>query len=476
MDDFVPQKIKEILEDLANMEIYVAGGPIRDTLLGRTYKDIDLTVPEKAREIASYVAKKLGNAFIPLDEAEGVYRVAMNGFFLDFSSFRKGSKTIEEDLLWRDFTINAMAVTVSEFLYTPPGEWALIDPAKGREDLAHKILRTLGRDNFADDPLRMLRGYRLAAELGFGLEPNTRAFVRELHQALAGVSPERISTELLALFAQEAGEIVSLMAEDKILFTIFPELEAARGVLQPSFHHLDVLGHLLLALKGADAVIKRPERYFGPLVREEKVFESILSDPKKQAAVRMAALFHDIGKPHTFAVRHRITFYEHDRVGEELFWQIGRRLRFAKKFIKEVAALIKHHMRPFHLLREFRAGRLSKRAMRRLLKDVPDWRALFMVAMADSLASAGPDKEEGLEAELAALFWEIYAFEQETFAQQEKKRLVSGKDLIEIFGLEPGPLFKELLEAVEEARAEGQIKNRDEAISFLAHLIRKKFK
>ncbi len=455
------------------------GGSIRDALLGRRFKDIDLTVPQGAKEIAFDVAQKYGDAFVPLDEEEGVYRVATKGFFLDFSSFRKGTKTIEKDLLLRDFTINALAVPLRDFLEASPTNWPIIDPAEGQKDLSRRVLRALGRANFCDDPLRMLRGYRLAAELGFELKEGTRGLVRELHPSLARVSPERISAELLALFSHQAGAIVSLMAEDEILFTIFPELLAAQGVAQPSFHHLDVFGHLLLALKSADTVIKEPERFFGPQASEKRVFEEILADPKKQAAVRLAALFHDIGKPHTFAIRHRITFYEHDRVGEEIFWQMGRRLRFAKKFIKDVASLIKHHMRPFHLLKEYllkeyRAGRLSKRAMRRLLKDVPDYRALFMVAMADSLASAGPDKEEGLEALLASLFWEIYAFEQEIFTKQAQKRLVTGRDLIEIFGLEPGPLFKELLEAVEEARAEGQIKTRNEALSFLTHLIKEK--
>ncbi len=475
MLNFIPKEITSILKILTPLELYVAGGPIRDALLGRNFKDIDLTVPQRAKEIAFDVAQKYGDAFIPLDEEEGVYRVAIKGFFLDFSSFRKGTKTIEKDLLLRDFSINAMAVPLRDFLETSPANWPIIDPAEGQKDLSRRVVRALGRANFCDDPLRMLRGYRLAAELGFELEAETRGLVRELHPALARVSPERINAELLALFSHQAGAIVSLMAEDEILFTIFPELLAAKGVAQPSFHHLDVFGHLLLTLKSADAVIKEPERFFGPQALAERVFEGILADQKKQAAVRLAALFHDIGKPHTFAIRHRITFYEHDRVGEEIFWQIGRRLRFARKFIKDVASLIKHHMRPFHLLREYRAGRLSKRAMRRLLKDVPDYRALFMVAMADSLASAGPDKEEGLEDLLASLFWEIYAFEQEIFAKQEQERLVTGRDLIEIFGLEPGPLFKELLEAVEEARAEGQIKTRDEALSFLTHLIKERY-
>ncbi len=472
----LPQTVKKILEALSTREeVYVAGGPVRDTLLGRAFKDIDLTVPSGARELAKKIAHDFQGRLIILDEEEEVFRVAVEGFFLDFSRFRKGALDITEDLKERDFTINALAVSLKEFLNLPPSRWSLIDPLAGRKDLARRLVRAIGRENLSDDPLRMLRGYRLAAELSFNLEADTRKWIRELATEIEKVARERITAEIKALFAQKAGPLVSLMAEDEILFVIFPELEEARGVSQPSFHHLDVFGHLLLSLEMEDLIIEAPERYFGLPEEAHNPFEEAQKDPQKQIILRLAALFHDVGKPKTFAIRHRITFYEHDRVGAEIFWHLGERLRFPKRLSKEVAHLIRHHMRPFHLLREFREGRLTRRAMRRLIKDVPRYEMLFMVAMADSLASAGPDKEPGLEQELAALFWEIHRFHQETLAVQERERLVTGKDLIDLFGLEPGPLFRELLEAVEEARAEGLVKTREDALSYLTNLIREKY-
>ncbi|WP_457755841.1 CCA tRNA nucleotidyltransferase [Thermodesulfatator indicus] len=474
---FIPTSIYKVLRNLAEaeQEIYVAGGPIRDSFLERPFKDIDLTLPKGAREIAQKIARNSDGHFIPLDEEEGVFRVAINDFFLDFSNFRQGSSSIEKDLGLRDFTVNAMAVTLKEFLSLNPAYWNLIDPFEGKKDLSRGLLRALGRQNFLDDPLRMLRGYRLAAELGFTLDLQTRKWIKELHEHLNCVAKERIAAELERLFSHPAGKVVWLMAEDYILFDIFPELEMARGVAQPTFHHLDVFEHLLLALEMADLVLESPKKYFGEALFNEDPFVSIKKNSRTKAVIRLAALFHDIGKPHTFAIRHRITFYEHDRVGAEIFFKIGERLRFSKKFKKEVAHLIRHHMRPFHLLHEFRAGRLSRRAMRRLIKDVPNYPALFMVAMADSLASAGPDKESNLEKELAELFWEIHRFNEEILIKQEKERLVTGQDLIDLFGLEPGPIFRELLEAVEEARSEGKIKTREEALSLLGFLIQEKF-
>ncbi len=471
-----PEKLKEALIALAEEEeVYVAGGPVRDALLGRRSKDLDLVVPQEAARVSHHLAQRLGTKLVVLDEEEGVFRLPLEeDFFLDISQFRKNATTIDEDLKARDFTINALAVELKTFLTRKAPLWPIIDPTGGLKDLEKRLIRAISRANLLDDPLRFLRAYRLAAELAFVIEADTRQQIRALAPEINKVARERVGFEIRLLFENPCGLIVSLMAEDKLLFEIWPELKEAEGVAQPTFHHLDVLGHLLLSLEMADLVLENPLRYF-PSPTGENPFSSSLKTGEARSVIRLAALFHDVGKPHTFALRHRITFYEHDRMGAEIFTRIGQRLCFSKKFIKQVAILIKNHMRPFHLLREFRAGRLSKRAMRRLLKDCPDYPALFVVAMADSLASAGPDKEEGLEAELASLFWEIHRFHEETLSVQGKERLVTGRDLIELFGLEPGPIFKELLEAVEEARVEGYLKTREEALSFLAELIRKKF-
>ncbi len=474
--DLIPEELKEALLPLAErVEIYAAGGPVRDSLLNRPFKDLDLVVREEALSLAKELAGRLGTKVVPLDEEEGVFRLPLErGFFLDLSEFRENAEGISQDLMARDFTINALAVPLKDFLLQPKEAWKIIDPTGGLLDLERHLIRAIGRKNLAADPLRLLRAYRLGAELGFRLEEKTRALVRELSGSLKEVARERIGAEVKALFENPCGEFVKLMAEDGLLFEVLPELKRAQGVPQPSFHHLDVFGHLLLSLEKADLVLEDPSRFFGPPPGEDP-FREVVQSLEGEAAVRLAALFHDVGKPETFAIRHRITFYEHDREGARIFEEIGLRLCLPKRLVKKVAAYIRHHMRPFHLLREFRAGRLTKRAMRRFVKDCPDYPALFLVAMADSLASAGPDKEEELEGELAALFWEIYRFHQETFILQEKERLVTGRDLIELFGLEPGPVFRELLEAVEEARAEGTIRDRKEALAFLGDLIRKRF-
>ncbi len=469
--------LKEALAKLAvQTEVYLSGGTIRDLLLKRPFRDLDLVLPNKALAWAEFLAREIKGKAIVLHQEEGVVRVASpEGLIIDFSEFRGGAKDIFQDLKLRDFTINALAVPLKVALLKPVFSWEIIDPTSGRQDLARRLIRVIAKENFEADPLRLLRAYRLMAELDFILEERTRSYVAELKASLLKVAVERIATELRLLFeTPQTGKAVSLMDEDGLLGTIFPELETCRGVEQPSFHHLDVLGHSLLALEMADQVLKDPLVFFGQPEGSDP-FDSVVRDAEKASIVRMAALFHDIGKPATFKIRDRITFYEHDRVGAELFEAIGKRLRFPKKFTQMVSLLIRQHMRPFHLLKEFLAGRLTPRAMRRLIKACPDYVSLFLVAMADSLASAGPDKEADVEKHLASLFWKIHRFYQETMAPMSQERLVTGRDLIDLFGLEPGPWFRELLEAVEEARVEGKIRDRQEALDFLTKLLRKKF-
>ncbi len=469
----IDPQVGEILKALAyQTEVYLSGGALRDLLLGRPFKDIDLTVRGDSSSWARFVAEHLGGRVVVLHQEEGVVRVACTQGVIDLSSFRQGAQDIQEDLRKRDFTVNALAVPLAEALAKPLAQWEIIDPTQGLADLRQKVLRAIARNNLEDDPLRLLRGYRLLVELGFTLFPETRAWIRDLASTLEKVARERVGTELLLILENpNAHKAFYLLEEDTLLGLLFPELEAGRGVPQPGFHHLDVLGHNLLALEKADLLLEDPGKFFG----DASPFKRVCNSLRQACIVRLAALLHDVGKPATFALRQRITFYEHDRVGAEMVEEIGRRWRWSKKFTKEVALLVRHHMRPFHLLRESRLGRLTPRALRRLLRACPDYPALFLVAMADSLASAGPDKEPDVEDYLVELFWEVHRFYEERLVPATERRLVTGSDLIELFGLEPGPLFRELLEAVEEARVEGRVTDRKQALALIERLIKEKF-
>ncbi len=465
LDSPEKEKIVELLRSLVSAgEIYVTGGAIRDVLQGRQIKDLDLTLVDLSpRKVAEQAARELSWALVPLHEEFGVFRVSQGGFCLDFSGLRPGAHNLEEDLRRRDFTFNALAVSLKEILDLPPERWPVIDPCGGLPDLQKGLIRAIARENLKEDPLRILRAYRFLA-LNYGkIVPETRKWLSEERAGLSRIARERIVYELEHIFKSErTGETLSLMAEDGVLFELFPVLAEGQGVAQPSFHHLDVWEHNLEALRKAEEVLRDPEIFFG--TREP--FEELRKNSERKMAVKLAALFHDVGKPRTFALRDRITFYEHEKVGAHLWIEAAERLRFRKGLIKLVARLIRNHMRPFHLLGEKEKGRLTNRAKRRLIRDVPEYTELFVVAMADALAAQGPDKEPGEEKRLAELFHEIRAFQEEILRETERERLITGYDLMAL-GFKPGPIFRELLEAVEEARVEGRIKTREEALEFL---------
>ncbi len=428
-------------------EIFFAGGPVRDWLRGEEPFDLDITLAGDPRLWAEGLARRLQAVLVPLSETEGVYRVVKDGLWFDVSAFRNGTKSINEDLKQRDFTINAMAL---RFDYQSQGiAGPLIDPGHGLADLEHGIVRHLGSSTFQDDPLRLLRAFRFAAGLNFKLAGETIELVRREACLLNKAAPERISLELEKIMASKlAWRTIQDMASYGLLWQIFPELLPGVGMKQPKSHHLDVFGHSLEALKQMEVIIAAPENFFTSFLSEINAY---LDRERMIIRLKLAALLHDIGKPPAFILREgRRTFYNHDRTGARLTEKIARRLRWSGGDRHSIALLIKEHMRPFHLNNSRRKTGISRRACLRLIKAVgPELIGLFLLAMADSLAGQGTGKPSGMEADLAALFTEI-----ETVNQQIIQPVLSGPPLIDGYdlirlGMKPGPFFSRLFQALE---------------------------
>ncbi len=457
--------------------IYVAGGPVRDVLLGRKVRDLDVVVPEGAIELARLAADRAGGTLVILHEEDEVARVVLpQGLILDFSSFRAGS-TIEEDLAMRDFTINAMAVPFEDLARLPAGDPAgdcdaLIDPWGGLSDLRSGLIRAVRPENLLSDPLRMLRAFRFMAELAFTIEEDTASAICTHASLIARSAPERIGHELdIMMGTERAGKGLKAAYHAGLLAVIIPEIKALEGVDQPGFHHLDVLDHCLEAVSCMDRLCMDPSiKFHSP----EPICQWLDAHEGQIHRLKWAALFHDFGKPAKKGVRAdgRVTFYEHDREGAEQARAIGRRLRWSRQQTDFVSRLVRLHMRPFHLLGDFRKGRLTKRAMRRLLKDIgQDYPALFLLAMSDSMAGVGPLKPKDLDSDLSRLFSRIHAFYLDHVRPvKEAPRLVTGRDVMETLGIGPGPLVGEILDRVEAARIEGRISNRQEALVFIRSL------
>jgi poly(A) polymerase len=444
------------------------GGSVRELALDRPAKDLDLAVSAQTLELAREVAAALGGTYVLLDEAERTARVVWQDEILDLAEFR--APTLEADLQARDFTLNAMAVGLGAVLGQGPVE--LADPWGGLEDLARGRLRMLATENFAADPLRLLRAYRFAATHDFQVTPETTAAIRRLAPALARVAGERVHQELfLLLGADSAAPVLAEMDAVGLLSQIFPELDDMKGVEQNGYHHLDVYRHSCAAMAATEEVLAEPGRFFGEIAAEVGRYART---PGKAALVKLAALFHDAGKPRVQERRsqpERFTFYYHEKVGVEIFSQAAARLRFSQAEARTVIALIQLHMRPFLLLPAFRERELSFRALGRLVRAArPELAGLFVLAMGDSLAGQGPMKPADSEAVLAELADAAYQFLKERLEPQERHpKVISGRDLIEL-GLAPGPQFRRLLTAVEEAQWEGLVQTREEALALVRRL------
>uniref|UniRef100_A0A7C3ZDC9 HD domain-containing protein n=1 Tax=Desulfobacca acetoxidans TaxID=60893 RepID=A0A7C3ZDC9_9BACT len=449
------------------VQVFLVGGTVRELALGGRTPDLDLAVSQHTLELARELAQTLGGTYVLLDEKERTARVVAGDDILDLAEFR--GPTLAEDLKGRDFTINAMALELAALFDGRPLE--LIDPWGGLADLKAGRVRMLAAANLAADPLRLLRAYRFAATHGFAVTPETAAAIQTLAPALAGVSGERLHYELFQLLgAARAARVVRAMDRVGLLLQVFPELADLKGVPQNGYHHLDVFEHSLETLACLEEVLAAPEHYFRELAAAVR---KMAAAPNQAAVLKIAALFHDVGKPQVQERRldpERYTFYHHERVGVEIFQRAAKRLRFSQAQTKAVIHYITWHMRPFLLLPLFNRGELTVRALGRLVKaaggNLPGCLAL---ALADSLAGQGPLKPADADQRLAALAEAAWKFYQERLAPARPPRLLSGDDLVAL-GLTPGPEFRRLLTAVEEAQWEGEIATREEALALVRRL------
>jgi poly(A) polymerase len=449
-------------------EVYVAGGAVRDWLGGSPAADLDLAVAGDGLAAARFFAAAIGGAFVPLDERQGVARVVVAGLAIDIASFREGADNIIDDLSRRDFAINAMAVALDPATGALLAPFAVLDPLGGADDLARGLVRAPAAEVFDNDPLRLLRAYRFAACLAFTVELRTEGWIKDRRRLLSRPAPERISYELNEIMASGlAAGTFARMHEARLLAELFPELLSGLGLEQPASHHLDVFSHNMAALAAMENIIADPAAYF-PTHAEH--FRDYLAVAPHPMLLKWAALFHDLGKPETCLTREdgRATFYNHDRAGGRIFTGIARRLRWGGEHLRTVARLIELHMYPFHLSNASRQTGITPRACLRLVKAAgADLPGLFLLAMADSLASQGPLRPPAMEDNLAALYDRVDAVYREAIRPVlNGPPLLTGADLKDM-GLTPGPIFSRILDGLEQARVAGEIADRPAAAAWV---------
>ncbi|GAB3269431.1 CCA tRNA nucleotidyltransferase [Microbacterium lacusdiani] len=410
----------------AGHDLAIVGGPVRDALLGRATHDLDFTTDARPDDILRIVTP-ISTAQWDIGRAFGTIGARVQGEQVEITTYRADSydgvtrkptvefgDTLEADLVRRDFTVNAMALRVTEV--------KLVDPTGGVEDLLAGVLRTPidPRISFGDDPLRMLRAARFSSQLGFGVEDGTLAAIRDLRETLSIVSPERIQGELSRLLATEDPvRGIRVLVETGLIDEFLPEVSALKLEVDEHHHHKDVYEHSLTVL--AQAIEHEQARF---------------PDQEPDVALRLAALLHDIGKPRTRKLEPggAVSFHHHDLVGARMARKRLQALRYDGDTIDAVSKLIELHLRFFG----YAEGAWTDSAVRRYVRDAGDrLERLHILTRADVTT-----RNKRKATRLARAYDDIEARIASLREQEEIDAIrpeLDGNRIQEVLGISPGP-------------------------------------
>ncbi|MFI1392042.1 CCA tRNA nucleotidyltransferase [Streptomyces griseoaurantiacus] len=441
----------------AGFSLALVGGSVRDALLGRLGNDLDFTTdarPEDVLRIVRPWADAVWDVGIAFGTV-GVQKDARVGdtvqrFQIEVTTYRSEAydrtsrkpevsygDSIEEDLVRRDFTVNAMAVVLPEKEF--------IDPHHGLDDLAARVLRTPGtpEESFSDDPLRMMRAARFAAQLDFEVAPEVVAAMKEMAGRIEIVSAERVRDELnKLLLSAHPRKGLTLLVETGLAQYVLPELPALRLERDEHHRHKDVYDHTLIVLEQAIA----------------------LEEDGPDLTLRLAALLHDIGKPRTrrFEQDGRVSFHHHEVVGAKMTKKRMTALKYSNELVKDVSRLVELHLR-FH---GYGTGEWTDSAVRRYVRDAgPLLERLHKLTRSDCTtrnkrkATALSRAYDGLEARIAQL--------QEQEQLDSIRPDLDGNQIMGILGVRPGPVVGKAYQHLLELRLENGPMEHDEAVAAL---------
>ncbi|MFI2187234.1 CCA tRNA nucleotidyltransferase [Streptomyces sioyaensis] len=448
-------RVSPVADDLARrfqeagFTLALVGGSVRDALLGRLGNDLDFTTDARPEDVLKIV-RPWADAVWEVGIAFGTVGCKKDSFDIEVTTHRSEAydrtsrkpevsygDTIEQDLVRRDFTVNAMAVLL------PQKEF--VDPHDGLEDLAARVLRTPGtpQESFSDDPLRMLRAARFAAQLDFEVAPEVIAAMKAMSDRIEIVSAERVRDELNKLIlAPHPREGLRLLVDSGLADQVLPELPALRLESDEHHRHKDVYEHSLTVLEQAID----------------------LEEDGPDLVLRLAALLHDIGKPRTrrFEQDGRVSFHHHEVVGAKMTKKRMTALKYSNDMIKDVSRLVELHLR-FH---GYGTGEWTDSAVRRYVRDAgPQLERLHKLTRSDCTtrnkrkAGALSRAYDGLEERIALL--------QEQEELEAIRPDLDGNDIMQILGLRPGPEVGKAYKQMLELRLEHGPMDREAAIAAL---------
>jgi len=481
------QSLLELVQQLTAKQtnVYLVGGALRDHLLGHEIHDLDFVTDGDTTALSKAVKRSLkGRAFI-LDDTRQTARVLSQTsegkiIHLDFVKFT--GSNLCEDLENRDFTINAMALSLTKMDQ-------LLDPFGGKDDLDQKILRTCSTQSLSNDPLRVLRGIRLALTYGLNIAEQTQFQMQSGARELSKISAERLRDELFNILTI-GKPIQALLMLDRFncIQNTLPELESLKEIPASDPHVNNLWDHTLHTTAYLDKILNAifcndPE-IISFLPESSMFVESIWpyqqqlqqhlknmgqGDRSLKPLLLIAALYHDIGKQKTaqMGLDRRLHFYGHAKFSQQAVTKRGVTLALSNREIEILSIMTAHHMRIHDLANTKKLP--SAKAMYRFFKDSQDCSIpLCLLSLADTLATYEQTLPQELwrhELNVVTLLFDAFFNKAEEVVKPVK--LVDGNDLINNFGLKPGPDFAKILEMVLEEQVEGNISNRMDALAFI---------
>lgn len=420
----------------AGHEIALVGGPVRDAFLARMSPDLDFTTSARPEETERIVAE-WADAVWDLGRAFGTIGVRKDDFQVEITTYRADAydretrkpivefgDSLDDDLVRRDFTVNAMALRLPDLTF--------VDPYGGLDDIAARRLRTPTSPevSFGDDPLRMMRAARFSSQLSFDIAPEAFAAMKEMAASIRMISAERVRDELVKLLMSPAPRRgLTALVESGIAEYVLPELPALALEIDEHHRHKDVYEHSLIVLEQAMDLE-------GP--RDVPGVEQPTSVEGPDLVLRLAALLHDIGKPDTrrFESGGGVSFHHHELVGAKLARKRLRELRFDKDTIKQVCRLVELHLR-FH---GYGSGEWTDSAVRRYVTDAgPLLSRLHLLTRADCTT-----RNKRKAAKLRATYDDLEARIERLQAEEELAAVrpeLNGNEIAETLGIKPGPVL-----------------------------------
>jgi len=446
---------KDILPETKNT--YIVGGTIRDLLLHRTPTDYDIAVTGDPENFAEKMAERTKGHVIKLGKpGQTTIRVASGDKIFDITSLSGAS--IEDDLKKRDFTINAMAYHV----YSEE----VIDCLGGLQDLADKKVRMVSRKIFIKDPVRLIRAYRISAHLNFTIESQTASTIKADAELIHNSAGERIRVELFSMLdTSKSYDYLSQMDNSGLLAEILPDLAPLKGCLQNRHHLYDVFEHTMKAYDHLEILLNELKAVLPDTFTQIRQYV----DKNRPALIKCAILLHDIGKPLVKSTdsNGRSHFYGHARKSADLAQKISQKLRFSNHEKQFIDFIIRNHMKPLFLFTAHEKKMLTQKSLTRFYKKCGDMTpALLLHAIADIKAKQNGTHQRN-RALISFVKKMIYDFFNRFKPISNEPPLITGHDLIKVFGLTPSPLFKKILDLVDDAKLTHTIKNRTEALGLV---------